>query len=140
MAVTTKTPVFISFDYDNDRDLKTLLVGQAQLPDSPFFIEDHSIKIETKGWKADARKRIKRAQLVIVICGLQTHKAVGVAEEVKIARDENVRYFLLRGRKEGTIRRPQGTSWFGDDLHTWTWDNLRSMTAPKSQSWWKKLW
>ena len=36
----TKVPVFISFDYDHDDDLKLLLVGQAKHDDSPFSIED----------------------------------------------------------------------------------------------------
>ncbi len=35
-----KVPVFISFDYDHDEDLKTLLVGQAKNEDLPFYIED----------------------------------------------------------------------------------------------------
>jgi hypothetical protein len=33
-----KTPVFISYDYDQDRDLKELLVGQSRLSQSPFSI------------------------------------------------------------------------------------------------------
>lgn len=39
-----KKRVFISFDYDNDLDLKTLLVGQARNSDSPFEVIDMSIK------------------------------------------------------------------------------------------------
>ncbi len=39
-----KTRVFISFDYDHDADLKTLLVGQAKNQDSPFEIADWSVK------------------------------------------------------------------------------------------------
>lgn len=31
-----KTRTFISFDYDHDSDLKSLLVGQAKNDDSPF--------------------------------------------------------------------------------------------------------
>lgn len=31
-----KQRVFISFDYDNDNDLKNLLVGQAKSTDSPL--------------------------------------------------------------------------------------------------------
>jgi hypothetical protein len=140
MALTTKTKVFVSFDYDHDLDLKTLLVGQSRHTDSPFFIEDHSIKVETKGWKADARKRIKRCDVVIVICGLHTHQAVGVTAEVDIAREEDVRYVLLRGRKEGTARRPKGTSLFSDYIHPWTWKELKSITTIKQGPLWKSLW
>lgn len=39
-----KTRTFISFDYDHDSDLKSLLVGQAKNDDSPFSITDMSIK------------------------------------------------------------------------------------------------
>ena len=138
MATTEKTPVFISFDYDHDRDLKELLVGQSRHKDSPFSIIDHSIKKETKLWKADAKKRIGRAFVVIVICGLHTDKAVGVAEEIGIANDLGVKYRLLRGRKDGQARRPKGTSWLFDPVHDWTWDNLRQMTDRRL--WWQKIW
>jgi hypothetical protein len=37
------TSTFISFDYDHDDDLKTLLIGQAKNPDTPFWIADQSI-------------------------------------------------------------------------------------------------
>ncbi len=65
-----KKRVFISFDYDNDSDLKTLLVGQARNSDSPFGITDMSIK-ETisSNWKDNARRRIKGCDVVVVICG-----------------------------------------------------------------------
>jgi len=128
---TKKARVFISFDYDHDRDLKNLLVGQSKNESTPFIFEDWSIKQETSGWKADARTRIQRCGLVIVICGLQTHQAAGVAAEVSIAKDEGVPYYLLRGRKQGRVRRPRGTSMWWDELHPWKWDNLRVITKVK---------
>jgi len=140
MPPTTKSRVFVSFDYDHDLALKNLLVGQSRNDDSPFFIEDWSIKEETKAWKADARKRIRRSDVVIVICGRHTHRAVGVTAEIEIARDEEIRYCLLRGHKDGTVRRPKGTSWFFDELHPWTWKELQAMTKIKEPSWWTKIW
>lgn len=44
MEEIMKARCFISFDYDNDSDLKNLLVGQAKYEDSPFEIADWSIK------------------------------------------------------------------------------------------------
>lgn len=137
MADREKTPVFISFDYDHDRDLKELLVGQSRYRNSPFFIQDWSIKDETKAWKSDARKRITRSAVVIVICGLYTASAVGVAAEVAIAKEEGIPYRLLRGRKKGSAQRPRGTSLF-DTIENWTWENLRRMTDVRP--WWQKIW
>jgi len=139
-AVEQKCRAYISFDYDYDRDLKNLLLGQSRNDDSPFFIEDWSIKKATPSWQADARKRIRRSNVVIVICGRQTHQAVGVTREIEIAREENIRFFLLRGRKDAMIRRPMGTSWWSEDLHTWTWNNLKRLTSPNPTPWWKTIW
>ncbi|MGL6196895.1 MAG: TIR domain-containing protein, partial [Thermoguttaceae bacterium] len=103
----TKVRAFISFDYDNDKDLKTLLEGQAKNSDSPFEIFNMTIQeaIDQR-WKESARRRIKSCDVVIVICGEKTHLAKGVAEEVKIAQEEKVRYFLLKGRKDKLCTRP----------------------------------
>ncbi|HZT65159.1 MAG TPA: TIR domain-containing protein [Acidimicrobiales bacterium] len=138
MATRTRTPVFISFDYDHDARLKDLLVGQARNDDSPFFIEDWSIKKETKSWKADAKRRIGRSKLVLVLCGHHTDSAVGVAAEIEIARQLGVRFILLRGYRKGKVERPAGTSWFFDTMHDWTWDNLQRLTDVRP--WWQKIW
>jgi hypothetical protein len=120
-----KKRVFISFDYDHDADLKTLLVGQAKNTDSPFEITDMSIK-ETisENWKANARRRIKGCDVVIVICGEKTNTATGVSAELKIAQEENISYFLLKGRANKVCVKPlQAKS--GDKIYNWTWDNLK---------------
>jgi hypothetical protein len=140
VAPPKKTRVFVSFDYDHDDDIRVLLLGQAKNHDTPFSFEDWSIKQETKGWTEDARKRIKRSDVVIVICGHNTNTAVGVTAEINIAREEGVPFHLLNGRKSGWVRRPQGTSWLWDTLHFWTWPNISSMCTVTSTSWWKKIW
>lgn len=129
MPTTRACRAFISFDYDHDNDLKTLLVGQARNGKTPFTIADWSIKVASRGWRSEARRRIDRADLVVVICGHHTHEAVGVGKEVAIARDLETPFFLLRGRKNGWVRRPQGTSFLWDTLYDWSWENLRKMTA-----------
>ncbi len=129
MAPQAKTRVFISFDYDHDQALKNLLIGQARHERSPFSVEDWSIKQASTAWKSDARDRIRRADQVIVICGYHTHQAVGVSAELGIAKKEEKPYFLLRGRKNGWVRRPRGASVWWDTVHPWTWDSLRTMTT-----------
>ena len=124
-----KTRVFISFDYDHDETLKTFLVGQAKLPDSPFELADWSIKEHIDGdWKAKATTRIRAADVVAVICGEHTHTASGVSAEVKIAQDEGKPYFLLNGYKDIVCKKPAAAK-ATDKLYKWTWDNLKSLIA-----------
>lgn len=121
-----KVPVFISFDYDHDNDCKNMLVGQAKNEDSPFEIEDWSIKEASSDWKEKARTRIRRVDQVIVLCGEHTDTATGVNAEIKIARDEQKPYFLLRGRAGGTCRKPTAAL-STDRIYDWTWPNLKKL-------------
>lgn len=122
------TRVFVSFDYDNDSDLKTLLVGQSRLPDSPFVIADWSIKTASPGWQAEARRRIRASDVVAVICGEHMYTANGVSVEVTIAKAERIPYFLLKGRANKTCTRPTATS-STDKMYEWTWDNLKKLVG-----------
>ncbi len=119
-----KTRVFISFDYDNDLSLKTLLVGQSKHDESPFEITDFSVKHHLPGdWKEKVRTRIRGVNQVCVLCGTSTHTATGVGAELTIAREEQVPYFLLAGYSEGCTKPTSALS--TDKLYTWTWENLK---------------
>ena len=125
----SKKRVFISFDFDNDNDLRGDLVAQAGLPDSPFSIEDLSVqwRLDEK-WRNEVRDRIRRSDLVIVICGQFTHHASGVAAEVTITQEENKPYFLLKGRRQHQCSRPT-TAPKKKTIHPWTWPSLRELIA-----------
>lgn len=120
-----KKKVFISFDYDHDEELKMALVGQARNSDSPFTINDMSIKQSIDhNWKYYARQRIKQCDVVIVICGYYTDKARGVSAELSIAQEEGIPYFLLCGRADGKVVKPLG-AYSSDKIYTWSWKNLK---------------
>ena len=117
--------VFISFDYDHDEELKNALVAQAYNPDSPFSINDMSIKEAIDyNWKYSARKRIRQCDVVVVICGKYTDSASGVTAELTIAREEGVPYFLLWGRADSQVVKPKG-AYQSDKIYNWTWNNLK---------------
>lgn len=119
--------LFTSFDFDNDEDLRTLLVGQARNPDTPFSLADHSVKEHMTGdWEEKVRRRIRAVDQVCVLCGWYTNRATGVGIELRIAREEKKPYFLLAGRKSGTNVRPT-TALPSDKLYEWTWDNLKKL-------------
>ena len=124
-----KKSVFISFDYDNDKDLPGNLRAQAARPDSPFSIKDRSVRgrINEK-WREEVRERIRKSDLVIVICGEHTDQAKGVAAEVTITRELNKPYFLLKGRRRMACEPPKSVLQT-DRMYDWTWDNLRRLIA-----------
>ncbi len=121
--------VFMSFDYDHDSDLPIMLAGQAKLSDSPFDLVDKSLKEPYVGdWKAKIRPRISKCDLMIVICGTQTHTAVGVSHEIEIARELDIPYFLLKGRTDKTCTKPTAAN-ASDKIYTWSWPNLKSLVG-----------
>jgi hypothetical protein len=121
----TLVRVFTSFDFDHDDDLRVMLIGQSKHPDTPFQIADWSVKEHLTGdWKAKVRERIRRVEQVCVICGTNTHTAIGVAAEVEMARAEGKPYFLLKGRKDLACYRPSNAP-SSDKLYDWTWPNLK---------------
>ena len=122
-----KKRTFISFDYDNDVNLKNLLVGQSRNDDSPFEIVDMSIKEAIdNNWKVYARRRIKSCDVVVVICGEHTDTATGVSAELNIAQEEGIPYFLLNGYSDKYCRKPKAAK-ASDKIYDWTWDNLKKL-------------
>ncbi|MFE3760825.1 TIR domain-containing protein [Streptomyces sp. NPDC059104] len=120
--------VFVSFDYDYDKTLKDFLIGQAKNPDSPFAVHDWSIKEASPDWKIKARARIRASDVVIVICGEHTDRAVGVAIELQIAQEEGIEYFLLNGYSGKTGKKPT-TAKPGDSVYRWTWPHLKTLVG-----------
>jgi len=119
--------VFVSFDYDHDVSLKELFVGQSRHPDTPFSIADWSVKEHIYGdWKAHARNKIRRVDVVAVICGAYTHMAEGVAAELLIAKQEYKPYFLLWGYSDRQCTKPSTAS-PNDRIYRWTWDNVKAL-------------
>ena len=122
------TRAFVSFDYDHDLVMKGALLAQSKLSDSPFAIADWSIKEPSSTWKSEARSRIRHCDVVIVLCGRHTHTATGVAEELKMAREEGIPYFLLAGYPTVDVTTPS-TALPSDKLYKWTWDNLKNLVG-----------
>ena len=125
----TKKRVFISFDYDYDSGAKHMLAGQAKLPDSPFDFTDASVKEHLTGdWKEKVRRRMQNIDLVLVLCGERTDRAVGVSAEIEIAKGCGKRIVYLGAYSDRKCVLPKVAGWF-DTIHKWTWDNLKSLVV-----------
>jgi hypothetical protein len=121
----TKKRVFISFEHDTDKALKDLLVGQSLNKETPFEVIDTSLKeaAPEESWEENAERRIKNADIVIVLVGPTTHHASGVAKEIAIARKLKKKIVQIIGYKGGKYKRLPDAG----ILYCWTWDNLRKI-------------
>lgn len=127
MAKRKKRRVFISFDYDNDKALKSFVRGQARHPDTPFEIVDWSLKeaAPQRSWERKAREKIKRSDMVIVMAGRKTRTAPGVRKEVAIARKEGVPVVQIIGyRKRRCPRVPNAGR-----RYRWTYENFNKIVG-----------
>jgi hypothetical protein len=128
-GLVAKKRVFISFDIDHDNDCKVMLAGQAKHPDSPFDFTDASVKEHLTGdWKEKVRRRMDNVDVVIFLCGAQTHAATGVAHEYRIAIEKNKSYFCLAAYSDKYCTKPAG-AFETDKVYRWTWDNLKTLIA-----------
>lgn len=122
-----KKPVFVSFDFENDKVLKEFIIGQSKHPNSPFEVIDHSLKEEApeREWADKARRAIKRSEIMLVMVGPKTHKAPGVIKEVAMARAENRKIVQIIGYKDGQYTAVPNAG----RLYAWNWDNLKALLA-----------
>jgi len=120
-----KKRLFVSFDFDNDRTLKDLIIGQSRNPDSPFEVVDTSLKeaAPMRTWEEKARVAIKRSDIVVVMVGSNTYKAPGVLKEVKMAREEGKPIVQVIGHREGRYTPVPDAG----RLYDWNWDNLKKL-------------
>ena len=120
-----KQRLFISFDFDNDKMLRGFIVGQAKNPDSPFEIEDWSMKGAgpQKNWEVEAYNRINRSDSVLVMVGASTYKARGVLKEVAIAHTLKKQIFQFMGYKDEEYTAVPGAG----PIHEWNWENLKKL-------------
>ncbi|MDD3006350.1 MAG: TIR domain-containing protein [Candidatus Pacebacteria bacterium] len=120
-----KKKVFISFDFDNDEFLRNSLVGQSKNPDSPFEIEDWSVKEpwDERTWKEKCLTKIKKTDLVIVMVGTKTSQCSGVKAEIEMAKEAGVPVVGVRGYKDKICPSPNGL----EGYYSWTWDNIKAL-------------
>jgi hypothetical protein len=123
-----KRRVFVSFDFDNDRTLKEFIIGQSRNADSPFEVQDHSLKeaAPERDWETKARAAISRAEVFIVMLGPKTRFASGVKKEIAIASALAKSRFQIIGYTTGS------EDWAvpnGGRTYRWNWENLKKLLA-----------
>lgn len=121
-----KKIVYIAFDYD-DLNVKQNLIAESKRPDCPWEFMDYSIRQAVQGpWVANAKGLIAASDCLIVLCGKQTHQAVGVAIELQAAQEIGKHYFLLSGTREGVPTKPTHAR-ADDRIWTYKWPTVETL-------------
>lgn len=117
--------VFVSFDFDQDKSLKDLLIAQSHLKKKSFQLADFSLREKSKSphWESKARKRIQKAGMVMVLLGEKTYKAHGVKKEIAMARELHKEVVQVVCKKK---RRSKALPNAGP-VYPWKWNTLKKI-------------
>ena len=119
--------VYISFDIDHDRELYERLVAQAK--GAGFCVSGESEPATSHDrWTERARRRIREADEVIIICGEHSESSHGMSAEIRIAQEEKTPYFLLWGRRGLLCTKPIGAK-ATEGMYKWTREILEDQIA-----------
>jgi hypothetical protein len=121
-----RVPVFVSYRFEEDEDLKSGLVEQAAREDSPFWVKDYSLPgpIDPP-WERNVESRIGQCELVLVICGPNVHSSEGITKEVQMAKRLGKPVHLLDAGKRGRSR-PKGVP-EDQPFHGMDWASLKKL-------------
>ncbi len=119
-----KKRVFISFAYDNDHTVNTLLAHKAQFPASHIEVSDSSYQkgLPEKEWEKQAETKIKKSDIVVIIAGPKSLKASGIKKEISIAEKHNIEIVQLKPQETKSTTIPSDGV-----LSNWTWDTLKNI-------------
>ena len=113
--------IFVSFEFDKDKDLKNNFFDQSKL-NTPHRVQNFSLNeaYPNRDWKGKARSAISECDLVIVLVGQDTHNAQGVKAEVDIAAGLKKPVFQVI---------PQGRTYSGlpnvNERIPWKWSRIK---------------
>ena len=124
--------LFISFDYDHDKDLRSHFITQAA-EFCEHAVSDFSLPavVVDRRWTRDARSRIGDSDFVIFICGTNTHSAPGVEAEMTITQQLGTAYILLKGRRDRKCSKPKGAR-AADEIVPWKWKRINALLDGRS--------
>jgi hypothetical protein len=110
--------VFVSFDLEHDGELYERLIARCE--ESGFTVSARSERVSAGDlWSDSARRRIREADQMIVICGEHTDASTSVYSELRIAQEERTPYVLLWGRRDLMCTKPLGAK-NADGMYSWT--------------------
>ena len=100
-----KKKVFISYDYDNDKHYKNLLLAWDKNSDFDFSFNDESVDVSVDSNKRDVIRRVISARIndssrFLCIVGEKTHKSSWVKWEIEKAVELKKKIVAVKTAKD----------------------------------------
>ena len=100
-----KKKVFISYDYDNDKHYKNLLLAWDANKEFDFSLYDQSVDVSVDSTEASVIRRVISTRIsdsvyFLCIIGKHTYKSSWVAWEIKKAADLNKKIIAVKTAKD----------------------------------------
>lgn len=114
--------IFVSFEFDEDKDLKNNFYKQAQ-ENTQHHVHNCSLNEEYSDeiWKSKARAAIKECDVVVVLIGQDTHNAPGVIVETDMACSFDKPIIQIRPQD----RPYNGLTHIGEPI-SWKWKTINA--------------
>ena len=124
-----KKKIFVSYDYDNDRNYKNLLMAWDSNREFDFSFSDQSADVSIQSTNATAIKRaisakINAATYFLCIVGKETYRSSWVEWEIGKAKELRKRIVAVKiskGNSTPTVLLGAGASW----AMSFTFDAIR---------------
>lgn len=102
-----KARIFISYDYDNDRNYKNLLVAWDKNSEFDFSFYDESVDVSVNSTDAAAIKRVISARIsnashFLCLVGQETHRSQWVAWEIERAKELKKKLVAVKIKRTNT--------------------------------------
>ncbi len=114
--------IFTSFAFE-DKDIKTIFIGQAKNDKVPYDFVDMSVKEPwSSAWKTQCRQKIKGCDGVIVLITKNLRGADGAIWEIECAKNEEIP--LLGVYMKGCTISDAPNELYEIKKIGWTWDGI----------------
>ncbi|NJD33818.1 MAG: TIR-like domain-containing protein [Betaproteobacteria bacterium] len=102
-----KPKIFISYDYDNDKHYKNMLLAWDKNDEFDFAFSDHSADVSIQSMNTEAIKRVISAKInsathFLCIVGAKTSKSGWVAWEIDKAKELKKKFVAVKTAPDNT--------------------------------------
>ncbi len=96
--------VYLSYDLENDYDLKEKFIQRMDEHEYPFEVFGHSGDIACR--EEEIHLSLKETDLVFVLCGYKTNTSLNVEKELSCILENKTPFILLNAREDELVTAP----------------------------------